>query len=294
MSKITTYNCERINSQKLFISDLKSYLQDENSYLHFIKGALLCFCRKGEIQIKVNYTTFKLNENDILVILPTHMFYIEQYSENVVIEAILYSDEYWASISHSIDYKLIKAVEQNPYSSISEEHFDEVFTLLDLIKKHETAEKSSTLNPELERSVAGGLAFSLLMLLVSIMYIAKADMPHPVTRKEVLTHDFFQLLSQYYETQRQVSFYASKLFVTPKHLSTMVKEVTHLPIQEWINNVTILNIKHRLLTSTDTVLQISEDLNFQTPSTFVRYFRQHTGITPSKYRNTHEFSIITK
>jgi AraC-like DNA-binding protein len=222
------------------------------------------------------------------------MFYIEQYSENVVIEAILYSDEYWASISHSIDYKLIKAVEQNPYSSISEEHFDEVFTLLDLIKKHETAEKSSTLNPELERSVAGGLAFSLLMLLVSIMYIAKADMPHPVTRKEVLTHDFFQLLSQYYETQRQVSFYASKLFVTPKHLSTMVKEVTHLPIQEWINNVTILNIKHRLLTSTDTVLQISEDLNFQTPSTFVRYFRQHTGITPSKYRNTHEFSIITK
>jgi AraC-like DNA-binding protein len=64
----------------------------------------------------------------------------------------------------------------------------------------------------------------------------------------------------------------------------MVKEVTHLSIQEWINNVTVLNIKRRLLTTTDTIQQISEDLNFQTPSTFIRYFRQHAGITPSRYR----------
>jgi AraC-like DNA-binding protein len=66
----------------------------------------------------------------------------------------------------------------------------------------------------------------------------------------------------------------------------MVKEVTHLSILDWINNVTVLNIKRRLLTSTDTIQQISEDLNFQTPSTFVRYFRQHTGITPAKYRTS--------
>jgi AraC-like DNA-binding protein len=68
----------------------------------------------------------------------------------------------------------------------------------------------------------------------------------------------------------------------------MVKEVTHLSIQEWINNVTVLNIKRRLLTTTDTIQQISEDLNFQTPSTFIRYFRQHTGTTPSRYRTDNQ------
>jgi AraC-like DNA-binding protein len=101
----------------------------------------------------------------------------------------------------------------------------------------------------------------------------------------VLVHDFFELLAVHYTTERRVAFYASKLCVTPKYLTTMVKEVTGLSILEWINNVTVLNIKRLLRTSQATIQQISEELNFQTPSTFVRYFRQHTGTTPLKYRN---------
>jgi AraC-like DNA-binding protein len=287
MPQITTYNCNQIHSQKLFIEDLRAYLQQEDSYLHFVKGTLLCICRRGRAQIKVNYRTYDLRANDILAILPTHVFCIEECSDDVAIVAIMYSDEYWASLSHSIDYDLLKVVEMNPYATIPQSHSAEVFYLLELIHKHEHDSRNATLNNELEYAVAGGLAFSLLMLLISLIDSAKADSLHPATRKEVLTHDFFELLSQYYETERQVSFYASQLCVTPKHLSTMVKDVTHRSIQDWINNVTILNIKRRLLTSTDTVQQISEDLNFQTPSTFIRYFRQHTGVTPAKYRYGH-------
>jgi AraC-like DNA-binding protein len=284
MNEITTYNCERINSQRLFIADLNEFLGEDESYMHFIKGTLLCFCRRGHARIMVNYSEYHMNGNDLLAILPTHMFTIEDCSDDLQLEAVLYSDEYWASISHSVDYELIKLVEYHPYSIIAPEHRNEVFTLLDLVKKHDAAGGDDMV----QHSVAGGLAFSLLMLMAS--FISKDNFeanPHLNTRKEILTHDFFTLLSQHYETERQVAFYASKLCVTPKHLSTMVKEVTHWPIQEWINNVTLLNIKHRLLTTTDTIQLISEDMNFQTPSTFVRYFRQHTGSTPSKFRAEH-------
>lgn len=280
MRRITTYSCDQINSPKLFITDLRKYLSSDENYLHIVRGTLLCFCRKGEITIKVNYTTYNLKANDILSILPTHIFCLEEASEDAEVEGILYSDEYWASLSHSIDYKLIKAVEENPLSTLPEDGLSEAYTLLEMIKRHSQADE----HEDIERSVASGLAFSLMMLLVSYVEKVPKLAPRPTTRKETLTHDFFELLSQYYETERQVSFYASKLFITPKHLSTMVKEVTHQSIQEWINNVTVLNIKHRLITTTDTIQQISEDLNFQTPSTFIRYFRQHTGITPSKYR----------
>jgi AraC-like DNA-binding protein len=221
----------------------------------------------------------------MLAILPTHVICIEHSSEDAVIEAVLYSDDYWVSLAHSVDYKLLKIVEHSPYLRLDEENRVEVFYLLDLIKKHEADDETNT---DIERYLAGGLAFALLMLLVSLLGKNNTYAPRPVTRKEMLTHDFFELLSQYYETQRQVAFYASKLCVTPKHLSTMVKEVTHLSIQEWINNVTVLNIKRRLLTTTDTIQQISEDLNFQTPSTFIRYFRQHTGTTPSRYRTDNQ------
>ena len=293
MAKIVTYDCDKINTNKLFISDLREYLQDDESYMHFIKGTLLCFCRRGSVKIRINYEIYELFADDILTILPTHVFCIESYSEDVVIEAILYTDEYWAQIYHSVDYNIIKLVEHNPHARIPESIKGEAFYMLDVIKRHETIEDLSDVNAELERAIAWGIAFSLLMLLVSLIERNRPAEPHLLTRKDVLTHDFFELLSAHYETERKVSFYASKLCVTPKHLSTMVKEVTHLPIMDWINNVTVLNIKRRLLTSTDTVQQISEDLNFQTPSTFVRYFRQHTGVTPSRYRTSHR-SVRTK
>ena len=33
-----------------------------------------------------------------------------------------------------------------------------------------------------------------------------------------------------------------------------------------------------------TVLEISEELNFSSPSVMVQFFRHHTGITPLQYR----------
>jgi hypothetical protein len=115
MSRITTYTCGDVNSQRLYIADLRAYLRHDDSYLHFIKGTLLCFCRRGSARIKVNYTSYSLSDNDILAILPTHVFSIEQCDDSTSIEAILYSDEYWASVSHSIDYGLIRVnPDRNP------------------------------------------------------------------------------------------------------------------------------------------------------------------------------------
>jgi AraC-like DNA-binding protein len=283
MTQMITYNCANINSQRLYISNLSEFFGDDASVLHFIKGTIICFCRRGSATIKVNYTTYTLDSNSLLAILPTHVISIVQTTDEAVVEAVLYSDEYWASLSHSIDYQLIRMVEHVPFIQLPPDYRQEAYCLLDLIQKHDSAEATAQ-RPDVEHSVAGGLAFSLLMLLVSMVNAAGPKKPMMASRKEMLTHDFFELLAQHYETERQVAFYASKLCVTPKHLSTMVKEVTHQPILDWINNVTVLNIKQHLLTSTDTIQQISEDLNFQTPSTFVRYFRQHTGMTPAKYR----------
>lgn len=89
---------------------------------------------------------------------------------------------------------------------------------------------------------------------------------------------------QNYESQRRVSFYADKLCVTPKNLAKVVKGVTGHSVQEWINEVVVIEAKRCLKTSDMSVFQISERLHFMTPSSFVRFFRQHTGFTPLEYR----------
>ena len=74
---------------------------------------------------------------------------------------------------------------------------------------------------------------------------------------------------QNYESQRRVSFYADKLCVTPKNLAKVVKGVTGHSVQEWINEVVVIEAKRCLKTSDMSVFQISERLHFTTPSSFV-------------------------
>jgi AraC-like DNA-binding protein len=281
MEKKTKY--DEMHSRRLYIPDVCKFLQHDKSQAHIIKGALLCICRSGSATIRINYTDHNLNANDVLIILPTHMFSIEHTSSDFIGEALVYTDDYWTSVSRSINYKMLKKTEHYPLISIPSDKQTELYFLLNMIREHENNEDSDN---DIEQSIIGGLAYSLLMMIASLIDKIDTELPRIVSRKEELTRGFFDLLSEHFETERQVSFYASKLCVTPKHLSMCIKEVTKLPILDWVNNVAILNIKHRLRNTNDTIQQISEDLNFQTASTFIRYFRQHTGITPLKFRNS--------
>jgi AraC-like DNA-binding protein len=274
-------NHGELNAGKLYIENLPEFLQCDNSNDHFINGALVCFCRHGHCQVKINFTSHHISQNDALIILPTHMFSIEDCSGDFKADALLYTNDYWSSVAQSINYSILKKVEFHPLVNLTMEKQDEIYPLLRIIIEREKSDVTT-----IERSIIGCIAYSLLMILAVTIDNCDQALPRIVSRKEELTRRFFDLLSEHFETERQVSFYASKLCVTPKHLSMCVKEITKLSILDWVNNVTILSIKRRLRTTNDTIQQISEEFNFQTASSFSRYFRQHTGMTPLKFRNS--------
>jgi AraC-like DNA-binding protein len=282
MAEISEIKYDGLSSRKLHIPDLREFLRTDKSNSHFIKGALVCFCTSGCCTVKINYSSHKMKENDVLVILPTHIFSIEDATDNLKIESLIYTEDYWTSVSQSINYRILKKTEGHPLISLQADKQQEIYFLLNTIKKHEAKAE----NNNIEQSIIGGLAYSLLMIIGANIDAVDTELPRIVSRKEELTRGFFDLLSEHFEKERQVAFYASKLCVTPKHLSLCVKEITKLSILDWVNNVTILSIKRRLRTTNDTIQQISEDMNFQTASTFIRFFRQHTGTTPLKFRNS--------
>jgi AraC-like DNA-binding protein len=274
-------NHSELNAGKLYIENLPDFLQHDKSSDHFFNGALVCFCRQGHCTVKINFTLHRINPNDALIILPTHMFSIDDCSSDFKADALLYTNDYWSSVAQSINYSILKKVEFNPLVNLTMEKQDEIYPLLRIIIEREKSDVTT-----IERSIIGCIAYSLLMILAVTIDNCDTALPRIVSRKEELTRRFFDLLSVHFETERQVSFYASKLCVTPKHISMCVKEITKLSIQDWVNNVTILSIMRRLRTTNDAIQQISEEFNFQTASSFSRYFRQHTGMTPLKFRNS--------
>lgn len=104
-------------------------------------------------------------------------------------------------------------------------------------------------------------------------------------RSEVIFDRFMQLLAEYNKRERNVSFYAQHLKITPKYLSSVVKEVSGKTAAKWIDESVILEAKALLKYSGLSIQEIAYQLNFSTQSFFGKYFKQHTGSSPSRYKH---------
>ena len=102
-------------------------------------------------------------------------------------------------------------------------------------------------------------------------------------RCEIIFEEFMNLLEQYNKQERNVSFYAEKLGITPKYLSSVVKEVSGKTAARWIDESVILEAKALLKYSGMSFQLIAYHLYFSTQSFFGKYFKQHTGTSPSRY-----------
>ena len=85
-------------------------------------------------------------------------------------------------------------------------------------------------------------------------------------------------------TERDVSYYAERLNVSPKYLSATIKRVTGHSVTSYIDRHTIPILKDYLNDERLSLTQIAELMNFTTLSYFSRYCTKHLGQSPSEYR----------
>ncbi len=96
---------------------------------------------------------------------------------------------------------------------------------------------------------------------------------------------FTALVEANFINKRDLSFYADKLFITTNYLNKITKEVLGTTAKTYILHKTIGEAKNLLNYSSMSIAEISEKLNIETPSYFVRMFRKSTGMTPKEFRN---------
>ena len=105
--------------------------------------------------------------------------------------------------------------------------------------------------------------------------------------KEVF-NEFLQLLSQQNQKRQRVSYYADKMNISPKYLSSICKKVSGKNPMRWITENAMQDC-YSLLKDTDlSVKEISNRLGFPNPSFFGQYFREQAGVTPMEYRIEHK------
>nr|WP_303247166.1 helix-turn-helix domain-containing protein [Parabacteroides distasonis] len=88
-----------------------------------------------------------------------------------------------------------------------------------------------------------------------------------------------------YRNHREVSYYASRLCITPKYLTEVCKKASGFTANYWIDRFTISRITHLLSDKNLTLKEISDNMNFSSLSFFNRYVQRLLKVSPSEYRN---------
>lgn len=115
-------------------------------------------------------------------------------------------------------------------------------------------------------------------------YKKSINWPQSNSRKIKIASDFLLALEKNYSAEHKVSFYASLLCVSDGYLNKILKEITMKSAKQNIDEYILIQAKILLTNGNLTILQLSEELGFSSPSHFSNFFKKHEGIRPSQFR----------
>ncbi|SFF85333.1 helix-turn-helix transcriptional regulator [Prevotella sp. KH2C16] len=111
------------------------------------------------------------------------------------------------------------------------------------------------------------------------------EMPvgHNVSER-FLFERFLSLVNNHSRKEHHLGFYAGKMCITVRYLSTMIRKASGVTAKEWIDRSLVTQAKVMLSYSNKNVMEIADELNFPNASFFCKYFKRLAGCTPQQYR----------
>ncbi|MCQ2208014.1 MAG: helix-turn-helix transcriptional regulator [Paludibacteraceae bacterium] len=117
-------------------------------------------------------------------------------------------------------------------------------------------------------------------------FITREELNHSVVKK------FKEMLDDYLKTKAEteglptVAYFADKCCLSNNYFSELVKVETGNSAKDFINDRLIVAAKELLNDERLNISEVSQRLGFDYPQHFARFFKLHTGKTPSQYRQT--------
>ena len=251
-------------------------------------GYILFFLRKGHFSLDVNLNTYDIHENSLLMVVPGNIVKLSAYKEDHIGDAellfALVSKEFLSSIRFDFNKVFQDTIRmwKNPCITLQGEELELAEDYFRLTRKVLSSHQTN------KKEILGSLltSFTYVTLDVWTRQLASASSEESQTSARVnqVFERFIELVTEYHNQERGMAFYADKLCLTPKYLSKLVKLSSGRSAPDWIDSFVILEAKNLLKYSDKPIKEIVYLLNFPNQSVFYKFFKAHTGLTPSEYR----------
>lgn len=242
-------------------------------------------CVKGKLQIDINGKTFEAHAND-LIICPPNVF-LDNYmispdfdskifglSYNALQRMLHVDKNVWSMILHLVEH---------PLFHLDEDHLrliDYYYSLMTFkLKQGKVAYYNDIMH-----ALFQAIFYELCEFISSSLEDKTENKVLAMRQGDLLMNRFLKLLADSQGRERSVTAFAEKLYITPKHLSTVCKAVSGKTALEWIHESTAEVIIQKLRYSDKSIKEIADELNFPNLSFFGKFVKARLGVSPMAYR----------
>ena len=248
---------------------------------HYPDLIIILLCIEGSATYTVGYREFNISENSFLAIASDIPFYNTARSENFRTHILSVRTDTFERIADGL-VKIYsrKILMESPLHRIPPEKMKMCSDILGYVKTLQANAEENFFRNRIIKNYINILFFEAC----NIMLHEPGENRIKNRRKEELSGIFIKLLENHIHESRKVEFYADKMSLTPKYLSSVIKDTTGRNASSWINEFTVIEAGRLLRASTKTIQEISYELGFSTPSHFAKFYRDMSGMTPREAR----------
>jgi len=253
-----------------------------------LQGLCVILCLRGSLDVEINLTPFHVKSNDIIVVTPTNLLKFSNMDYSNLDVSLLFVDaQFLSDVNFDLNAINVRPLieKRTPITSLNDTEVELFSQHLKLLELHARSDSQTIFSRNIARSMIAATLYRLLQF--NFDRINNLETSQSASgRRANYVHDFMRLVHLNYMHERAVAFYASKLCISPKYLSLIIKESTGRSAADWINEFVIIEAKNLLRFSGKNIQQVAYALNFANQSSFGKYFKHITGQSPTEYQKS--------
>lgn len=248
---------------------LHTTLQSEYVVMYLIE--------QGAMRLRIDEKEMVASGPGYLMLLPEHKAVVTELTPDFRMRYMQISVGFFNRFQFDDSFNIHQQVLRRPYLTLSEQIFGALSMCFDMAG----GAIRQTENPNREKTL-----YHLFMSFFYAFghYFYPREEESATDREEEVTQRFMEHVRFHFREHHDVAFYAELLNITPKYLGACVKQTTRLTAKHHIDDQIIRYAKDRLKQTTLSVSEIAYELQFPDQSSFGKFFRLHTGLSPKDWR----------
>ena len=235
---------------------------------------------RGSASFEIDFRRHELQENGVLLLGVEQFVRFIEVDKDFRISCVMFTVETWRRKAKQFGAHVFSFLKQYPYVPPSGESRNGIYYMMQAAEKIYLDTKHS-FRIEIFENIVQNMLFDIYDRIQT--KLMKRDSSN-TSRREAIFENFIHLVAENCALHRDVGFYADKLCITTRYLSSIVRNMINTSPKEVIDTRCIQEIKMLLCDTGESIQEISSRLHFSDQSYFARYFRRNAGTSPEEYR----------